>query len=300
MTPTTSLQPWLVPIVALATVALATASTQAAPTMPVDDVTVLLDDFDGDGIEDIMTVGEAAGNPGDPDFTISIADGPVDVGNVTLQAFGSEAGLGDLEIRFPSAGDPPGDAELFAFLDGYPDNFTFASLVSKTAVDTSQVFTVRWDIDDIDSFESNSEGYRVGLSDSSGGGFDLNIFIDWGREVEIDAPGQTIIAGDQSKTDAASATWVRATIDSTGYLFEFSTGSDVTGNWDNSGVFDALSDANGMTWVTAGFQDRSGKFTGDSTSFVEFDKIEVFTVPEPASLALMGVGGLLIWPRRRR
>lgn len=241
------------------------ANSQAAPVAPVLDKTLLLDDFGGDGLD-----------TGD--------SGSVNGG------FGTFGDTGSYTIT-----EQPSDSTALLSTD---DSGTAAGLVSNSPIDTSQIFTVQWDIGKIDSFPGNSEGYRVGLSDDSTGEFDPDIFIDWGREVEISAAGQTIIANDLQKTDEAkTASWVRATIDSTGYLFEFSAGSDVTGAWD-ADVFDALSDTNGMSYVTAGFRDRSTK--NKPTSFVEFDTIQVTTIPEPAAAALIGVGGLLMLRRRSR
>ena len=63
--------------------------------------------------------------PGGPDLPIPVADGPTTLGAFTYTALGSEAGLGELEIRSASSSEPASENSLFAFLDGDPDNFSF-------------------------------------------------------------------------------------------------------------------------------------------------------------------------------
>jgi len=253
----------------LAALVLLPKQADAAITGPVTPYrTLLFDDFEGGGLGagDGTSVNGGFGTFGNSGVTIT-EDAPNSVARLSSDDTGRSAGI-----------------------------------VSNNAVDTSQIFTVRWDLESVNNnvFVGNSEGYHVGLSNSAGGGFDLDIFVDWGRELEIDATGQSqrIVDNDQS-TAAKTATWVQATMDSTGFLFEFSAGPDVTGDWSDFGVnFNDLSDANGMTYVTASLQDRGGK--GGSNPTIEFDSITVTTVPEPATAALVGVGGLLMLRRRRR
>lgn len=177
------------------------------------------------------------------------------------------------------------------------DSGASGGIVSNSSLDTGKEITVTWDIASVngDVFVGNSEGYRVGIADDQSGSFDLSIFVDWGRELEISADGQTIVLADQG----TAAKWVQATLDSTKFLFEFDQGSSVSGSWADFGVnYANLSDASGQSYVLASLQDRGGKGGTDPT--VKFDSIEVTTIPEPASFLLLVLGGTFILRRPRR
>ena len=51
------------------------------------------------------------------------------------------------------------------------------------------------------------------------------------------------------------------------------------------------------------FQDTSGQPTHDSSSkapYMDLVELQYTPIPEPASVALLGLGGLMLLPRRRR
>ena len=259
---------------AFAALGMLAANAQAAPLTPVLDKTLLLDDFDGDGL------------------------GTGDSGSVN-GGFGTFGDTGSYTIEEDAA-------DSTARLTTPNDSGDNAGIVSKSAIDTSQIFTVRWDIDNQNIAGANNEGWFAGLSTDSGGGFgDLEIFVERTRGIEFTADGE-IILGDNSFNDvnAFDTDFVEITIDSTGYLLSFDTSggeTSVSGDWTTEGVnFNNLSDANGLTYVTAGFKDRGAKKNNNNPSLIEFDKIQVTTIPEPATAALIGVGGLLLLRRRSR
>ncbi len=62
---------------------------------------------------------------GAADVSFPIADGRQAAGSIFLTPFGTESGLGELEIRPASSVEPSSEADLFAFLDSSPDAFGF-------------------------------------------------------------------------------------------------------------------------------------------------------------------------------
>lgn len=244
-------------------------STDAAPVSSVDKVTLLLDEFEGNGL-----------GTGD--------SGSINGGFATL--FGDTGGM--------TFSEDAGNSEAVITSNDNSGGFNkTGGMVSNSAVDTSKIFTVRWETSGANLFGGNGEGHVVGLSAGSGGGFDLEIFVE-GRSLEFRADGQTILA-DQDKQDVNIGATVEATFDSSGFLLTFSSGSDFSGDWSAHGVnYSNLSDANGMSYITAGIVDRGGR--GPGAPFVEFDSIEVTGLPEPTSGLLLVVAGLLALRRRSR
>jgi len=64
--------------------------------------------------------------PGGPDVAIPISGGSATFGDFIYTPMGTEAGLGELEIRAASSSEPASENSLFGFLDGDPDNFWFS------------------------------------------------------------------------------------------------------------------------------------------------------------------------------
>lgn len=68
----------------------------------------------------------AYASPGGPDLAIPLAGGAVTLGDFIYTPMGTEAGLGELEVRAASSSEAATENSLFAFLDGNPDNFSFS------------------------------------------------------------------------------------------------------------------------------------------------------------------------------
>lgn len=63
---------------------------------------------------------------GGPDVPIPLAGGAVTLGDFIYTPIGSEAGLGELEVRAASSTETDAENSLFGFLDGDPDKFSFS------------------------------------------------------------------------------------------------------------------------------------------------------------------------------
>jgi hypothetical protein len=107
-------------------VALAVCACAASPALAV--LTFELDEaaFNASLANPVAEDFAAFATPGGPDVPIPLSGGPAVFGPLILTPMGTEAGLGELEIRAASSSEPATENSLFGFLDGTPDDFSFS------------------------------------------------------------------------------------------------------------------------------------------------------------------------------
>jgi hypothetical protein len=108
-------------LVALTLCACAASPALATLTFETDEAT-----FNATILNPVADDFSAYATPGGPDVPIPLAGGPAIFGPLILTPLGSEADLGELEIRAANSGEPASENSLFGFLDGTPDDFAFS------------------------------------------------------------------------------------------------------------------------------------------------------------------------------
>ncbi|MFW6335609.1 MAG: PEP-CTERM sorting domain-containing protein [Phycisphaeraceae bacterium] len=197
--------------------------------------------------------------------------------------------------------------------DGVKNSFREGSIRSSNTFDLTQGVIATWDIAEV-SWDNTSNGARLLLEVGNNSGIIGNSkspnsflleFNRAGNELDILAPdgsgGTATLFDDSGATlEGESGVTIVATLDANGYEVDISTRtSSISGTWSAGGAdFDSISDANGLANVAAGFMNKTNPGTSDD--FLNIDSISVVAIPEPATAALIGVGGLLMLRRRSR